>query len=190
MSFLSETLCEVRWLAKGSLKIGHGLVEMVFCRSSPAVRIHRMVNTAASRRPHSVSLRPLGTILALVQRRQLGAQLHRILHRDFPFDITGLDDGGTSRPVFRRPSEFLILPGLRPAPPVPGHAAAASSPVPVPSVRWIDPGGDAWGTLYLVMDRIDGVVGVSDVPAYHGAGIFSDTDDRAAVLPCGTVAST
>lgn len=95
----------------------------------------------------------------------------------FLFDLTGLDDGSTRGLVFRRPPEFQILPDydLRRQYLVMERLAAAE--VPVPTVRWIDTTTDVVGTPYLVMDRIDDVVGVSDVPPYHVAGIFAETDD-------------
>ncbi|MGV0811550.1 phosphotransferase family protein [Mycolicibacterium boenickei] len=95
----------------------------------------------------------------------------------FLFDLDGLDDGTSLGLVFRRPPEFQILPDydLRRQYLVMDRLAA--SPVPVPTMRWIDADGDELGTQYLVMDRIDDVVGVSDVPPYHQAGIFAETDD-------------
>ncbi|OMC37341.1 acyl-CoA dehydrogenase [Mycobacterium sp. GA-1841] len=95
----------------------------------------------------------------------------------FLFDLDGLDDGTSVGLVFRRPPEFQILPDydLRRQYLVMNRLAAA--PVPVPTMRWIDADGEALGTPYLVMDRIDDVVGVSDVPPYHQAGIFAETDD-------------
>jgi aminoglycoside phosphotransferase (APT) family kinase protein len=95
----------------------------------------------------------------------------------FLFDLVGLDDGGTQGLVFRRPPEFAILPGYDLRRQFLVMQRLAPSPIPVPTVRWIDPAPDALGTPYLVMDRIDGAIGVSDVPAYHQAGIFAETDD-------------
>lgn len=95
----------------------------------------------------------------------------------FLFDLEGLDDGTSQGLVFRRPPEFEILPDydLRRQYLVMDRLAA--SPVPVPGMRWIDAAGDELGTQYVVMDRIDDVVGVSDVPPYHQAGVFAETDD-------------
>ncbi|CDO05524.1 phosphotransferase family protein [Mycolicibacterium cosmeticum] len=139
-----------------------------------------MVRTPAGELPAALE--------AIVRQRIPGAGSARVVNwapsstgfstETFLFDITGLDDGGTLGLVFRRPPEFPILPDYDLRRQYLVMQRLVSSPVPVPSVRWIDPGGDALGTPYLVMDRIDGVVGVSDVPAYHGAGIFADTDDR------------
>lgn len=93
------------------------------------------------------------------------------------FDVTDRDDGSTLGLVFRRPPEFQTLPDYDLRRQYLVMQRLASSPVPVPSMRWIDPYGGALGTPYLVMDRVDDVVGVSDVPPYHSAGIFADTDD-------------
>ncbi|KWX19587.1 acyl-CoA dehydrogenase [Mycolicibacterium wolinskyi] len=95
----------------------------------------------------------------------------------FLFELDGLDDGGSLGLVFRRPPEFQILPDYDLRRQYLVMQRLAPSPIPVPTVRWIDAEGDALGTQYLVMDRIDDVVGVSDVPPYHGAGIFAETDD-------------
>ncbi|MGV0745577.1 phosphotransferase family protein [Mycolicibacterium sp. XJ870] len=95
----------------------------------------------------------------------------------FLFDLEGLDDGATHGLVFRRPPEFQILPDYDLRRQYLVMERLAASPIPVPTVRWIDATGDAVGTQYLVMDRIDDVVGVSDVPPYHEAGIYAETDD-------------
>jgi aminoglycoside phosphotransferase (APT) family kinase protein len=93
------------------------------------------------------------------------------------FDLVGLDGGGAAGLVFRRPPEYQILPDYDLRRQYLVMQRLAPSPIPVPTVRWIDATGDALGTQYLVMDRIDDVVGVSDVPPYHQAGLFADTDD-------------
>jgi aminoglycoside phosphotransferase (APT) family kinase protein len=95
----------------------------------------------------------------------------------FLFDLVGLDDGGSLGLVFRRPPEYQILPDYDLRRQYLVMKRLARSPIPVPTVRWIDAEVDALGTQYLVMDRIDDVVGVSDVPPYHQAGLFADTDD-------------
>ncbi|WP_317155538.1 phosphotransferase family protein [[Mycobacterium] appelbergii] len=95
----------------------------------------------------------------------------------FLFDLAGLDDGSTQGLVFRRPPEFQILPDYDLRRQYLVMERLAPSPIPVPTVRWIDATTAALGTQHLVMDRIDGVVGVSDVPPYHAAGIFAETDD-------------
>ena len=95
----------------------------------------------------------------------------------FLFDLLGLDDGGSLGLVFRRPPEYQILPDYDLLRQFLVMQRLAPSPIPVPNVRWIEPGPDALGTQYLVMDRIDGVVGISDVPPYHQTGVFAETDD-------------
>jgi len=95
----------------------------------------------------------------------------------FLFDLLGLDDGGSLGLVFRRPPEYQILPDYDLLRQFLVMQRLAPSPIPVPNVRWIEPGPGALGTQYLVMDRIDGVVGISDVPPYHQTGVFAETDD-------------
>jgi aminoglycoside phosphotransferase (APT) family kinase protein len=95
----------------------------------------------------------------------------------FLFDVVGLDDGGSLGLVFRRPPECQILPDYDLRRQYLVMQRLAASPIPVPTVRWLDATADALGTQYLVMDRIDDVVGVSDVPPYHQAGLFAETDD-------------
>ncbi|QNJ91972.1 phosphotransferase family protein [Mycolicibacterium fluoranthenivorans] len=123
----------------------------------------------------------------LVRRHIPGAGNARIINwapspggfstETYLFDVTDLDGAAPLGLVFRRPPEFQILPGYDLRRQYLVMERLAPSPVPVPSVRWIDPRGDALGSPYLVMDRIDDIVGVSDVPPYHGAGIFAETDD-------------
>ncbi|HEV7423415.1 MAG TPA: phosphotransferase family protein [Mycobacterium sp.] len=93
------------------------------------------------------------------------------------FDLVGLDGGGSLGLVFRRPPEYQILPDYDLRRQYLVMQRLAASPIPVPTVRWIDATGEAMGTQHLVMDRIDDVVGVSDVPPYHQAGLFAETDD-------------
>lgn len=96
----------------------------------------------------------------------------------FLFDVTGIEgDQSTLGLVFRRPPEFAILPDYDLRRQFLTMQRLEPSPIPVPRVRWIDPEPDALGTPYLIMDRIDGTVSVSDMPPYHQSGIYADTDD-------------
>jgi aminoglycoside phosphotransferase (APT) family kinase protein len=96
----------------------------------------------------------------------------------FLFDVTGIEgDQSSLGLVFRRPPEFAILPDYDLRRQFLTMQRLAPSPIPVPRVRWIDTGSEAVGTPYLIMDRIDGAVSVSDMPPYHQAGIYADTDD-------------
>lgn len=79
--------------------------------------------------------------------------------------------------VFRRPPDFAVLPDFDLRRQYLVMQRLAGSAVPVPKMRWIDADGTDLGTPYFVMDRIDDVVTVSDVPAYHQQGIYADTDD-------------
>lgn len=128
-----------------------------------------------------------GALEGIVGKRIRGAEHARIVNwrpspggystETFLFDLEDLDDGSTAGLVFRRPPEFQILPDYDLRRQYLVMKRLAASQVPVPAVRWIDTTDDALGTPYLVMDRIDGVIGVSDVPPYHEAGIFAETDD-------------
>jgi aminoglycoside phosphotransferase (APT) family kinase protein len=96
----------------------------------------------------------------------------------FLFDLVGVEGVGPSALglVFRRPPEYAILPDYDLRRQFLTMQRLAGSPVPVPTVRWIDAGSEALGTPYFVMDRIDDVVSVSDYPPYQESGIFADAD--------------
>lgn len=79
--------------------------------------------------------------------------------------------------VFRRPPEHPVLPDYDLRRQYLTMDRLADSPVPVPTMRWIDSAGTDLGTQYFVMDRIDDVVMVSDVPPYHETGVFADADE-------------
>jgi aminoglycoside phosphotransferase (APT) family kinase protein len=141
--------------------------------------------TASHPRPAAEQLP--GVLETIVRQRIPGAGQARIANfvassagfstETFLFDLVGLDDGGTMGLVFRRPPEYQILPDYDLRRQFLVMQRLAPSPIPVPSVRWIEPDPGALGTQYLVMDRIDGVVGISDVPPYHQTGVFAETND-------------
>ncbi len=93
------------------------------------------------------------------------------------FDLVELSGSSSLGLVFRRPPEDAVLPDYDLRRQFLTMQRLAASPVPVPTVRWIDADGTALGTPYFVMDRIDDVVTVSDVPPYQQAGIFADADE-------------
>jgi aminoglycoside phosphotransferase (APT) family kinase protein len=138
-----------------------------------------MVRTPADELPFALE--------AVVRKRIPGAARGRVVNwrrssagfstETFLFDVAGLEDGGTLGLVLRRPPEFPILPDYDLRRQYLVMQRLARSGVPVPSVRWLDTTGGAVGTPYFVMDRVDDVVGVSDVPPYHSTGIFADADD-------------
>ena len=138
-----------------------------------------MVRLPADELPHAME--------AVVRKRLPGAENARIANwtastagfstETYLFDVEGLDACDTLGLVFRRPPEYQILPGYDLRRQYLVMQRLAPSPVPVPGVRWIDADGSDLGTPYLVMDRIDHVVGVSDVPPYHQHGLFAETDD-------------
>jgi aminoglycoside phosphotransferase (APT) family kinase protein len=97
----------------------------------------------------------------------------------FLFDVVGVDASGSSTLglVFRRPPEYAVLPDFDLRRQYLTMQRLATSPVPVPTMRWIDATSDALGTPYFVMDRVDGIVTVNDFPPYHEVGIYAETDD-------------
>jgi aminoglycoside phosphotransferase (APT) family kinase protein len=97
----------------------------------------------------------------------------------FLFDFDGIDagDASTLGLVFRRPPDFAVLPDFDLRRQFLTMQRLASSPVPVPGMRWIDSTSEALGTPYFVMDRIDDVISVSDFPPYHQSGVYAETDD-------------
>uniref|UniRef100_UPI003D8C4674 phosphotransferase family protein n=1 Tax=Gordonia sp. B7-2 TaxID=3420932 RepID=UPI003D8C4674 len=95
-------------------------------------------------------------------------------------DVRGCDGHIGDEPlglVLRRPPEYAVLPDFDLRRQYLTMQRLGGSGVPVPTMRWIDPDTDALGTPYFVMDRIDGVSTVSDMPPYHQEGIYADTDD-------------
>jgi aminoglycoside phosphotransferase (APT) family kinase protein len=141
-----------------------------------------MVRLPAIELPHAVQ--------AVVRKRLPGAENARVVNwsastsgfstETYLFDVEGIDDaedGGAQGLVFRRPPEYQILPDYDLRRQYLVMQRLATSPVPVPTMRWIDADGGDLGTPYVVMDRIDDVVGVSDVPPYHQHGLFAETDD-------------
>ncbi|WP_020105060.1 phosphotransferase family protein [Nocardia sp. 348MFTsu5.1] len=98
------------------------------------------------------------------------------------FDLVGVESSdataaGTAGLVFRRPPDFAVLPDFDLRRQYLVMQRLANSPVPVPKTRWIDAEGTDLGTPYFVMDRIDDVISVSDVPSYHQEGVYAETDD-------------
>lgn len=75
--------------------------------------------------------------------------------------------------VFRRPPVHDVLPDYDLSRQHLVMERLRDSVIPVPTTRWLDT-TDTLGTPYFVMDRIDDVVLVSDVPPYHDAGVFGD----------------
>lgn len=101
----------------------------------------------------------------------------------FMFDVEGIDPSASpdGKPtlglVFRRPPGFAILPDFDLRRQFLTMQRLDGSPVPVPHMRWIDADGVDLGTPYFVMDRIDDVVNISDMPSYQQHGVYAETDD-------------
>lgn len=100
----------------------------------------------------------------------------------YMFDLVGVRDPDLGRAadiglVFRRPPEFGVLPDFDLRRQFLVMQRLAPTAVPVPKMRYIDADGVDLGTPYFLMDRITDVVGVSDFPAYHEAGVYAEADD-------------
>ena len=100
----------------------------------------------------------------------------------YMFDLIGVRDPDIGRTadiglVFRRPPEFGVLPDFDLRRQFLVMQRLAPTMVPVPAMRYIDADGIDLGTPYFLMDRITDVVGVSDFPPYHVAGVYAETDD-------------
>ena len=83
----------------------------------------------------------------------------------------------TRRYVLRRPPRLAILPDYDLEKQFRVMHRLTESDVPVPRVRFFEADPADLGTPYFVMDFVDSVYTVGDVPPYHQAGIFADTDD-------------
>ncbi len=99
----------------------------------------------------------------------------------FILTVEGVDNpgtgSGTARYVLRRPPQLPILPDYDLRRQFLVMQRLAGSEVPVPRVRFEETGIAELGSPYFVMDYLDSVHTVGDVPPYHQAGIFADTDD-------------
>ncbi|OBF25439.1 phosphotransferase family protein [Mycobacterium sp. ACS4331] len=124
----------------------------------------------------------------IVRRRIAGAARAEIVdwrvpvaghsNETFLFDLVGVDGPQpTLGLVFRRPPEHPMLPEFDLRRQYLVMQRLASSPIPVPAVRWLETSTDELGTPYYVMDRVDGVLGLTDMPAYHCSGPFADADE-------------
>ncbi len=124
----------------------------------------------------------------IVRRRIAGAGRAEIVdwripaaghsNETFLFDLVGVDGPHpTLGLVFRRPPEHPMLPQFDLRRQYLVMQRLAPSPIPVPTVRWLDTSTEELGTPYYVMDRVDGVVGLTDMPAYHCSGMFADADE-------------
>jgi aminoglycoside phosphotransferase (APT) family kinase protein len=91
------------------------------------------------------------------------------------FDLVGVRSGDMGL-VFRRPPDFDVLPDFDLRRQFLVMQRLAATAVPVPAMRYIDADGVDLGTPYFLMDRIDDVVCVSDVPSYHQTGVYAETD--------------
>ena len=83
----------------------------------------------------------------------------------------------TRRYVLRRPPRLAILPDYDLEKQFRVMHRLTESDVPVPRVRFFEADPADLGSPYFVMDFVDSVYTVGDVPPYHQAGIFADTDD-------------
>jgi aminoglycoside phosphotransferase (APT) family kinase protein len=96
------------------------------------------------------------------------------------FDLVGVDGPAPVLGlVFRRVAAQPLLPRYDLRRQYLVMQRLESSPIPVPTMRWIDTSETAVQTLgapYFVMDRIDDVIALTDMPAYHSTGVFGEGD--------------
>ncbi|HNP56307.1 MAG TPA: phosphotransferase family protein [Gordonia sp. (in: high G+C Gram-positive bacteria)] len=125
---------------------------------------------------------------AVVRERIPGASTARVQNwakadqgfstETYLFEVAGI--AGRDEPlglVFRRPPENQLIPDYDLSSQYRIMECLADSEVPVPTVQWIESGPNVFGSQYFVMDRIDDVTTVSDVPPYHQHGWFAESSD-------------
>ncbi len=103
-------------------------------------------------------------------------------------------DGPDGRPtlvkrlVFRRPPQVSIFPDYDLLRQVLVMKRLQATPIPVPTVCWLDRGSDALGTPYFVMEQVATVGSPGEFPPYHAAGLYFDaTPEQRATMWWGCV---
>lgn len=84
-------------------------------------------------------------------------------------------DEATVPLVLRRPPEVALFPDYDLLRQVLVMRRLAGTPIPVPSVRWLDREDTTLGSPYFVMDRIEGSA-PGDLPSYHSAGLYFEAE--------------
>ncbi|BAW03600.1 phosphotransferase family protein [Nocardia seriolae] len=81
------------------------------------------------------------------------------------------DDFGTVPLVLRRPPDLSLFPDYDLLRQVLVMRQLARTPIPVPTVTWLERGDNPLGSPYFVMNRLEGAA-PSDYPSYHAAGNY------------------
>ncbi|MEV6772560.1 phosphotransferase family protein [Nocardia sp. NPDC051030] len=126
----------------------------------------------------------LGEALEPVLRQRLpGSGTARV--RDFARTTRGFatetylfeveDEYGTLPLVFRRPPEMSLFPDYDLLRQVLVMQRLAETPIPVPTVAWLDRDDSTLGTPYFVMNRLTGEA-PGDYPSYHVAGNYFEAN--------------
>ncbi|MFG1932720.1 phosphotransferase family protein [Mycobacterium sp. NPDC048908] len=137
----------------------------------------------------------------IVRRRIPGAADARIVNwrpadrglstETFVFDLER--DGRTGpttlqRLVFRRPPAVSLYPDYDLTRQVMVMNRLRDTPIPVPTVCWLDRQSDDLGTPYFVMEQVRTIGSASDFPSYHLDGLYFDaTPDQRATMWWGCV---
>lgn len=106
----------------------------------------------------------------------------------FLFDAADGDGTPLCSLVFRRPPDVALFPDYDIARQALVMNRLGDTPIPVPKIAWLDRGGEALGTPYLVMEHMPNIGTTGDFPSYHSAGLyFEATEDQRAKMWWGCV---
>ncbi|MEC3913874.1 phosphotransferase family protein [Nocardia sp. CDC160] len=97
------------------------------------------------------------------------------------------DEYGSLPLVLRRPPDLSLFPDYDLLRQVLVMKRLADTPIPVPTVAWLERGDNPLGSPYFVMNRLEGQA-PSDYPSYHAAGnYFEATPEQRARMWWGCV---
>jgi aminoglycoside phosphotransferase (APT) family kinase protein len=100
------------------------------------------------------------------------------------------DDGPTTlkQLVFRRPPDVSLYPDYDLTRQVMVMNRLRDTPIPVPTVCWLDRDDKDLGTPYYVMEQLPTIGTASDFPSYHSHGVYFDaTPEQRATMWWGCV---
>jgi aminoglycoside phosphotransferase (APT) family kinase protein len=109
----------------------------------------------------------------------------------FLFDLQQHGDGGPTtlkQLVFRRPPDVNLYPDYDLTRQVMVMNRLRDTPIPVPTVCWLDRDAKDLGTPYYVMEQLPTIGTASDFPSYHSQGLYFDaTPEQRATMWWGCV---